>query len=93
VFSGLSIAAEDENVDTLSAIAEVTQAWSSNKIKLAPVIKGQSWSNDAAAANYSVHAYTGVAAAHEAGILGKGAVVAVVDTGTEYTHPAVSLHM
>lgn len=32
---------------------------------------------------------TGVDKLHEQGILGKGVKVGIVDTGTEYTHPAV----
>lgn len=55
-----------------------------------PTIQMTSFSDGAAASNYSVHAMTGVDKLHSAGILGKGAVVAIVDTGIEYTHPAVS---
>ena len=33
---------------------------------------------------------TGVDKLHEAGVLGKGAKVAIVDTGVWYMHPAVS---
>lgn len=41
------------------------------------------------ATNYSVHGMTGVDKLHAAGIYGKGTVVAIIDTGVEYTHPAV----
>jgi subtilisin family serine protease len=90
VFAGLSVESETENVDTLQAVAEITRAWPMAKIKLAPITPSAVFSDDAAAANYSVHASTGVDKAHEAGIFGKGVKVAVVDTGTYYTHPAVS---
>ena len=40
--------------------------------------------------NYSMHQWTGVDVLHKQGIRGKGAVVAVVDTGIDYTHEAVS---
>ncbi|ROV95580.1 hypothetical protein VSDG_05298 [Cytospora chrysosperma] len=43
----------------------------------------------AASANYSVHAQTGVDKLHAQGIYGDGVVIGVVDTGTQYTHPAL----
>jgi subtilisin family serine protease len=76
-------------VDTLQQIGEVATAWPMTEIKLAPIIPEVTFSNDAAAANYSVHAYTGVEQAHKDGILGKGVTIAVVDTGISYDHPAV----
>ncbi|KAH9903609.1 peptidase S8/S53 domain-containing protein [Xylariomycetidae sp. FL2044] len=56
---------------------------------LTPYAVGESYSDDAAASNYSVHGITGVAALHEQGIVGEGAVVALVDSGVQYTHPAL----
>jgi subtilisin family serine protease len=38
---------------------------------------------------HSFYSFTGVDKAHDAGIFGKGAIVAVVDTGTDYLHPAL----
>ncbi|KAK8023621.1 C5a peptidase [Apiospora rasikravindrae] len=52
-------------------------------------IEGQSFSNDAAALNYSFHGMTGVEKLHKDGITGEGATVAVIDTGIDYTHPAL----
>ncbi|KAK3321354.1 subtilisin-like serine protease [Cercophora scortea] len=89
VFSGLSIESDEENVDSLQGLTDVTQAWAVGKLHLGPVSPLESFSDDASAGNYSVHAFTGVDKAHAAGILGKGAIVAVVDTGTSYTHPAL----
>lgn len=43
----------------------------------------------AQSANYSVHAQTGVDKLHAQGIYGTGVVIAIVDTGTQYTHPAL----
>ena len=57
---------------------------------LAPSIGLKSFSQDATAMNYSIHGMTGVDKLHEAGILGKGVTVAVVDTGIDYMHSAVS---
>ncbi|KAK4159703.1 subtilisin-like serine protease [Cladorrhinum sp. PSN259] len=89
LFTGLSIEAEGENIESLQSVSGVSQAWRVSKIHLGPIIRSTSFSDDAAAANYSVHEYTGVDKLHAAGIFGKGAVVAVVDTGTHYRHPAL----
>jgi hypothetical protein len=93
VFSGVSVESTADNIDTLRALASsgVSRVWSSNHIKLDLTVPSQSFSSDAAASNYSVHSWTGVDKVHAAGYFGKGAVVAIVDTGTQYTHPAVCL--
>ncbi|KAK0710766.1 subtilisin-like serine protease [Lasiosphaeris hirsuta] len=89
VFTGLSIESDEENVDSLQGLVEIAQAWPVGKIHLGPVTPLASFSDDATASNYSVHEYTGVDKLHKAGVLGKGAIVAVVDTGTDYRHPAL----
>lgn len=91
VFSGVSVESTADNIDTLRALvsAGVSRVWSSNRITLDHTAPSQSFSSDAAASNYSVHSWTGVDKVHAAGYFGKGAVVAIVDTGTQYTHPAV----
>lgn len=72
----------------------VARAWTSKIITLDLPSPSRVWTAADAAvgagsANYSVHAQTGVDKLHAAGILGEGAVIAVVDTGTQYTHPAL----
>ncbi|ERS98380.1 hypothetical protein HMPREF1624_05164 [Sporothrix schenckii ATCC 58251] len=91
VFSGMSVESTVDNIDTLRALASsgVSRVWSSNRIKLDHTVPTQSFSSDASASNYSVHSWTGVDKVHAAGYFGKGAVVAIVDTGTQYTHPAL----
>ncbi|KAK3372949.1 subtilisin-like serine protease, partial [Lasiosphaeria ovina] len=89
VFSGLSIESDEQNVDSLQQLAGIAQAWPVGKIHLDPIVPVSTFSDDATAANYSVHAFTGVDTLHSAGIYGKGAVVAIVDTGTYYPHPAL----
>ncbi|TDZ25539.1 Minor extracellular protease vpr [Colletotrichum orbiculare MAFF 240422] len=89
VFSGIAVESETENTDSLEALVPVVKAWRSTRIPLAPIVAGESYSEDAAGLNYSIHWMTGVDKLHEQGILGKGVKVGVVDTGTEYTHPAL----
>jgi subtilisin family serine protease len=84
------VEASTDNADTLSELESVATVWKSTKLSLdASTINPQSFSDDAAAPKYSVHETTGVDKLHAAGIFGKGAVVAVVDTGTAYDHPDV----
>ncbi|KZL64377.1 minor extracellular protease vpr [Colletotrichum incanum] len=89
IFKGIAVESDSENTDSLEALVPVVKAWHSTRIQLAPVVTGDSFSDDAKALNYSIHWMTGVDKLHEQGILGKGVKVGVVDTGTEYTHPAL----
>ncbi|KAK1999421.1 serine endopeptidase [Colletotrichum falcatum] len=89
VFSGAAVDSDVENVDSLQALAPVKEAWQSRKLKLAPSAPSASFNENATAIGYSVHHMTGVDMLHEAGVLGKGAKVAVIDTGILYTHEAL----
>lgn len=94
VFAGLSVESTSHNVDTLSDITSVAQVWTSKLITLGTPTPVRTWNaSDAAVAaasgNYSVHAQTGVDKLHAKGIYGEGAVIAIVDTGTQYTHPTL----
>jgi hypothetical protein len=87
IFNGASIETETFDVDSLIALPEVANVWRNNIYKLEP---GQSQIAETKPTDYIVHNTTGVAKLHDAGILGEGAVVGVVDTGAWYEHPAVS---
>ncbi|KUI71994.1 Minor extracellular protease vpr [Cytospora mali] len=94
IFAGVSVESTSENIDTLLAITSVAQVWPSKIITLGTTEPSRFWNasdaaGDAASGNYSVHAQTGVDKLHAKGIYGKGAVVGIVDTGTQYTHPAL----
>lgn len=98
LFPGVSIECEshcsaESLTDALDADEDgpvVASVYRSTLVRLLPpAIEGESFSNDAAAANYSVHGSTGVEKLHQAGIIGEGAIIAVVDSGVQYTHPAV----
>lgn len=89
VFTGLSIESKVENLDSLLNLGEISQAWPSTNIALAPPDFTKLYAEQSTA-NYSVHWATGVEQAHSAGYFGKGVTIAIVDTGVDYTHPAVS---
>ncbi|KAH8892393.1 subtilisin-like serine protease [Thozetella sp. PMI_491] len=89
VFTGFSLESDEQNADSLQGLGEVHQAWPVAKFKLPPSQASQTFSDDAASGNYSVHRFTGVDKLHEAGIYGKGAIVGIVDTGITYSHPAL----
>lgn len=77
-------------LETTHADNVVASVYKSAPVRILPTEEGESFSDDAAASNYSVHGMTGVETLHNAGILGAGAKVAIVDSGIQYTHPAVS---
>ncbi|KAK7702701.1 hypothetical protein SLS57_011252 [Botryosphaeria dothidea] len=89
IFSGVSVEAEGYSIDDLVKLAGVTKVWPMKTIRLSPPRDLQTFSDAAAAANYTVHNSTGVDKLHAAGVYGQGAVVAVVDTGIAYNHPAL----
>ncbi|KAI1101567.1 subtilisin-like protein [Jackrogersella minutella] len=98
LFPGMSIECDghcnaESLTDALDADEDspvVASVYKSTMVRLlSPAFEGESFSDDAAASNYSVHGSTGVEKLHQAGIIGEGAVVAIVDSGVQYTHPAL----
>ncbi|KAF4467133.1 serine endopeptidase [Fusarium albosuccineum] len=89
VFQGACVETPKENLDSLKTEEPVIKAWQVKKITLAPIVPLQSFGKEAAGVNVSIHHMTGVDKLHADGVLGKGAVVAVVDTGVAYDHPAL----
>ncbi|KAH8885911.1 subtilase [Thozetella sp. PMI_491] len=93
IFSGVSIESHTDNLDTLRiAGTHIANVWTSNLLQLDPDLKAwplSSFGGNATAGNWSTHSLTGVDKLHSAGVLGKGARVAVIDTGIQYTHPAL----
>lgn len=88
-FRGASIKTENFNVDSLIALPEIANVWRNNVYKLEPVNPNIAATKEYALDKY-VHNSTGVSKLHDAGYLGEGALVGIVDTGTAYKHPAVS---
>lgn len=91
VFSGLAIETSTENADSLRAMDGVVNVWPLKAVPKAPLPKKTRVSAESVRSNYSLHQWTGVDKLHASGIRGKGATVAVIDTGIDYTHKAVSL--
>ena len=90
VFRGASIEVPNQNLDTLNAADSVSKAWQGRSIKLPRKPDARLADGGVEYVPYDVHPMTGVDKLHAAGIFGKGATVAVVDTGIDYNHPAVS---
>jgi subtilisin family serine protease len=89
IFKGASVESDVHNGETLQSLSVVSQTWQSKKLFLtAPAAQPQP-PGGPASSGPSVHSMTGVDKLHAAGIRGKGAKVGVVDTGVQYTHPAV----
>ncbi|KAL2201793.1 serine endopeptidase [Sarocladium strictum] len=73
--------------DDKTAARDVATVYKPATMQLKLPAEGKSFSDDAAALNYSFHGLTGVEQLHKAGIIGEGATVAIVDSGVEWTHP------
>jgi subtilisin family serine protease len=92
IFTGLSVDTSNATADTpVDSLRAARHAWPMRTIKRANLPNAERvFDDDLSAKNYSLHRYTGVDKLHAAGHFGKGAVIAVIDTGIDYNHPAVS---
>lgn len=70
----------------------VVNVWQSRTVRRPQVTKLEetTYISSNARLNYSVHQWTGVDRLHSRGVRGKGATVAIIDTGIDYTHKTVS---
>ncbi|KAF6796384.1 subtilase [Colletotrichum sojae] len=89
LFSGAYVESESQGADSLLALPDVVKVWQNRVVELDPFNVSKSFADDAATAEYSTHHTTGVHRLHEQGVLGKGVKVGVVDSGIQYTHPAL----
>ena len=90
IFNGVVVETDIDNVDTLSRVHGVANVWPMKTVPMASGIRRVKAALDFKSHNYSVHQWTGVDQLHTQGIRGKGATIAIIDTGIDYTHRAVS---
>ncbi|KAF5022434.1 hypothetical protein F66182_5519 [Fusarium sp. NRRL 66182] len=88
VFNGMVIETDTDNADTLRQLEGVVNVWQARTV-LKPQVQESAHGPSASMRNYSIHHWTGVDKLHAAGIRGKGATVAIIDTGIDYTHKAL----
>lgn len=84
----MALETDTDNVDTLRQMDGVINVWPASIVPKPQVEKSSHFSSNARH-NYSIHQWTGVDRLHAKGIRGKGATVAIIDTGIDYTHKAV----
>jgi subtilisin family serine protease len=89
IFSGLVLETDTGNADSLRAMSGVANVWPMESVPIAPIPEQTPVSLQTSAANYTAHRFTGVDRLHAEGIRGKGATVAIIDSGIDYTHRAV----
>jgi hypothetical protein len=91
VFCGVSVEALHVNLDSFLALGVVSNVWHSKQLELGPISPEMPTSQGANVSNYTIHHMTNVDRLHREGIFGKGVRVAVIDTGIDYNHSAVSI--
>jgi hypothetical protein len=90
IFSGLVIETHHDNADSLRALEGVVNIWPMSAVPLMPAPESsEAPSPPIPRGNNSIHRWTGVDKLHAQGLRGKGATVAVIDTGVDYNHRAV----
>lgn len=91
VFCGVSVEASHVNLDSFLALGVVSNVWQSKQLELGPISPDLPTSQGADVSNYTIHHMTNVDRLHREGIFGQGVKVAVIDTGIDYNHSAVSI--
>ncbi|TFB06704.1 hypothetical protein CCMA1212_000331 [Trichoderma ghanense] len=89
IFNGVVVETDIDNVDTLSKVHGVANVWPMKTVPMASPIRRVKASLDVKSQNYSVHQWTGVDQLHAQGVRGRGATIAIIDTGIDYTHQAL----
>ncbi|KAL9484180.1 hypothetical protein ACSS6W_002969 [Trichoderma asperelloides] len=91
VFHGLVVESEIDNVDSLSKFRGVTNVWPMKTVPMSSAMQRVKAAPGPKYHNYSMHQWTGVDQLHAQGIRGKGATIAIIDTGVDYTHEAADV--
>lgn len=90
-FMGVSVEAANSSIASLSAMESAGNVWPSQQFSIDVAGMSSLEGSGIGSMNWSVHGMTGVDELHAAGITGKGVQVAIIDTGIDYSHPAVSI--
>ncbi|KAF8465937.1 peptidase S8/S53 domain-containing protein [Kalaharituber pfeilii] len=89
IFEGTSFQVdENTRLEDIQNLEGVKSIWPVQRIKV-PQPKVVATGDGASEPSWTSHARTRVLDLHKKGYLGEGAVVAIVDTGIDYTHPAL----
>ncbi|CED82778.1 subtilisin-like protease [Phaffia rhodozyma] len=98
LFVGASINVDDANEAIIKSFPGVINAYRVRKVPRPRLFQGQNdvlsgtrrnLDGQPATDSYSTHMMTGVDRLHAEGILGKGVVIAEIDSGIDYNHPAL----
>ncbi|KAH9208397.1 peptidase S8/S53 domain-containing protein [Leptodontidium sp. 2 PMI_412] len=88
IFNGVSIKVSNDTltstIDSLLQVEKVYPVFEVPRPKLLDVVADKN-----AMPKYNPHIQTGVSKLHDEGNFGAGAIVAVIDTGVDWTHPAL----
>lgn len=88
IFTGAAIeVAQDKDAHHYADAPHVVNLWPNRAVPRQAPLDFQSFSGHVAVSNYSTLQVTGVEQLHEAGILGHGVKVGVLDSGIWYDHP------
>ncbi|KAI1874146.1 uncharacterized protein JN550_002725 [Neoarthrinium moseri] len=75
-------------LDEISALPEVSNIWPVPIMSL-PFVPAASDNDSSTTQKWDIHKMTNVDRLHDLGLFGAGVVVGIVDTGVDYTHPAL----
>jgi subtilisin family serine protease len=95
LFNGASFSIHDspDAIARLKSLPNVLNIWPVKRFEIlqtdATDMKQTSSSHTLAERNWNPHEHTGVAALHAKGLSGQNVTIAIIDTGVDYTHPAL----